>query len=151
MKKTNDFLELLKLIGDKGDVFLKPKEGSGWPTCSTETRLWRPKDPNEQYETNDGEVVLFVIYESYKGDLEEYKDKITFEEYQNRKSVTLTSNVVYYSRTLQAVCVSKIDKMYTYIREDGSVKLEEDTYPFYNHKILIFNVRKEIQGEYGDA
>nr|DAQ55959.1 MAG TPA: hypothetical protein [Caudoviricetes sp.] len=152
MNKTKDFLEFMKLIEDKGEVFLKPKGGVEWPVSSTETRLWCPKDPNEQYETSDGEVVMFVVYESYKGNPEDDKDKITFEDYQNRKSVTLTGNVVYYSRTLQAVCVYKIDKMYTYIREEnGSVTVEEDVYPHYHHKILIFDIRKEIQGEYGEV
>ena len=151
MNKTKDFLEFIKLIEDKGEVFLKPKEGVEWPVSSTETRLWCPKDPNEQYETSDGEVVMFVVYETYKGNLEDDKDKITFEEYQNQKTVTLTSNIVYYSRTLQAICVYKIDTMYTYKKEGDSVTLVSDTYPYYRHKILIFDIRKEIQGEYGEV
>nr|DAP68693.1 MAG TPA: hypothetical protein [Caudoviricetes sp.] len=152
MKKTKDFLEFMKTIEDKGDVFLKPKEGSEWPVCSTETRLWYPKDPNEQYETSNGEVVMFVIYEHYKDDIEEYKDKIIFEEYRDSKTVTFTTNIVYYSRTLHAVCVSRIDTMNTYKKsEEGIIAIDTNSSVMGPDKILIYDIRKEIQWEYGEA
>ena len=151
MKKTKDFLEFMKTIEDKGDVFLKAKEGSEWPVCSTETRLWCPKDPNEQYETSDGEVVMFVIYEHYKDDIEKYKDKIIFEEYRNSKTVTLTSNIIYYSRTLHSICVARIDTAYVYKKSEEVIKMEFTEYSSAINKILIYDVRTEIQREYGEA
>ena len=151
MKKTKDFLEFMKTIKDKGDVFLKAKEGSEWPVCSTETRLWCPKDPNEQYETSDGEVVIFVIYEYYKDDIEKHKDKIIFKEYQNSKTISLTSNIIYYSRTLHSLCVSRIDNMHVYKKSGEDVKIEISDYSTNVDKILIYDVRKEIQGEYGEV
>lgn len=151
MNKTKDFLEFMKVIEDKGDVFLKAKEGSEWPVCSTETRLWCPKDPNEQYETSDGEVIMFVIYESYIGNVEEDKDKIIFEEYRDSKTVTLTSHIIYYSRTLQSVCASRIDTMNTYRKSEDRVTMETNSTSIGPDIILILGARKEILGEYGEA